>query len=56
MAKKADYKSIMGDCCAGLWHYLRATWGCGLCLQVTWNSGVKAAPQWCLFSPQSAAG
>lgn len=27
MAKKADYKSIMGDCCAGLWHCLRAV-GC----------------------------
>lgn len=27
-AQKADYKSLMGDCCAGLWHCLGATWGC----------------------------
>lgn len=28
----------------------------GLCLQVTWSSRVQAAPQCCLFCPQSAAG
>lgn len=51
MAKKADYKSIMGSCCAGLWHYLRALWGYGLCLQVIWNSRVKAAPSAAYSSP-----
>lgn len=51
MAKKADYKSIMGGCCAGLWHYLRALWGYGLRLQVIWNSRVKAAPSAAYSSP-----
>lgn len=47
-AKKANYKSIMGDCCAGLWHCLRAV---GCVCRSPGTQGLKLPPSAACSAP-----